>query len=180
MTIRCVAVVLAAGSSSRLGQPKQLLLYRGVPLVRHAAQVALEAGCDETLVIGPYARELAGLPVTAVDNPEAAEGMSSSIRLVVERAGGSRILFTVCDQPLVTSDHLRALLAIDAPIVATAYAQTIGVPAVFGPQYADELRTLRGDSGARRMIHAHRDEVATVRFEDAALDIDTIDDYQKL
>jgi molybdenum cofactor cytidylyltransferase len=178
--MKTVVAVLAAGLSRRLGQPKQLLDFRGLPLVRHAAVVALGADCDETIVIGSFRQALAGLPVTVLDNPDAAEGMSSSIRIAVRHARGARILLTLCDQPLVGSEHLRALIATDAAIAATAYAGTIGVPAVFAPKFADELLGLRGDAGARAVIQAHRDEVVAVECEAAAIDIDTVADYGKL
>ena len=166
--VRTVAVVLAAGGSSRLGQPKQALDYKGRTLLDHAVDTARAAGCDETLV------------VTQLLNPNWQEGIASSIRTAVDAYPGARILFTLCDQPMVTPEHLRALLAVDAPIVATAYAGIAGVPAVFAPQFADELRALHGDRGARVVIEAHRDVVTTITFEPAAVDIDTPADYQKL
>lgn len=178
--MKTLAVVLAAGASQRLGRPKQLLEFRGRPLVRHAAIVALAAGCDETAVIGPFAEALRGLPVTTLENANATEGMSSSIRVAVDYARGRRVLFTLCDQPLVTSHHLQELVAIPAPIVATSYGDAIGVPAIFDPQFADELRALSGDTGARAVINAHQDLLVSIRFEAAAVDIDTFADYQKL
>lgn len=178
--MKTVVAVLAAGSSRRLGQPKQLLDFRGRPLIRHAATVALGAGGDETIVIGSFPEALEGLPVTMLENPHAEEGMSSSIRLAVRHARGARILFTVCDQPLIGPEHLRALLATDASIVATAYAGTVGVPAVFSPRFADELLALRGDTGARAVILAHRDEVIAIACEAASIDIDTASDYANL
>ncbi len=177
---RTVAAVLAAGLSRRLGRPKQLLEFRGAPLIRHAAMVALGAGCDETIVIGSDGDALAGLPVTLLESANAAEGISSSIRIAVEHARGARLLLTLCDQPLIDSEHLRALVAIDAPIAATAYAGTIGVPAVFAPRFADELLALRGDRGARAVIEAHRDEVIALTCEAASIDIDTASDYDAI
>ena len=177
--VRTVAVVLAAGGSSRLGRPKQTLQYKGRPLLEHAIATARAAGCDETLVV--VQPEAAGtIPGSLILNPEWREGIASSIRVAVDAAAGARILFTLCDQPLVTPEHLRALLAVDAPIVATAYSGIAGVPAVFAPRFADELRALTGDRGARAVMEAHRDVLATVGFEDAAVDIDTPADYRKL
>lgn len=118
--------------------------------------------------------------MTQLLNPNWQEGIASSIRTAVDAYPGARILFTLCDQPLVTPEHLRALLAVDAPIVATAYDGITGVPAVFAPQFAHELRLLVGDRGARVVIEAHRDVVTTIAFEPAAVDIDTTADYQKL
>jgi len=83
------------------------------------------------------------------------------------------VLITLCDQPLVTSDHLRALIDARAPIAATGYKGISGVPAFFAANFREELLALRGDSGARRVIDAHRDEVVTVPFEPAGFDVDT-------
>jgi molybdenum cofactor cytidylyltransferase len=156
--MRVVAVVLAAGFSRRLGRPKQDVVFEGETLLARATRVAGEVA-DEVVVV---TREL---------NPEAEEGMASSIRVGVARAGtDARILITLCDQPLVTADHLRALIAIDAPIVATAYSGIAGVPAIFAPQFVPELLALRGDVGARSIIERHGAKL--VFFDDAAIDID--------
>jgi molybdenum cofactor cytidylyltransferase len=156
--MRVVAVVLAAGFSRRLGRPKQDVVFESETLLARATRVAGEVA-DEVVVV---TREL---------NPEAEEGMASSIRVGVARAGtDARILITLCDQPLVTADHLRALIAIDAPIVATAYSGIAGVPAIFAPQFVPELLALRGDVGARSIIEKHGAKL--VFFDDAAIDVD--------
>lgn len=163
-----VAIVLAAGSSTRLGTSKQDIVFEGETLIQRAERMA-RAVADEVVVITPQL------------NPDAAEGIASSIRVGVRMAGeNSRILIMLCDQPLITMEHLRALVAIDAPIVATGYSGIAGVPAVFAPEFAAELLALRGDRGARAVIEAHRDVVRVVPFENAAVDIDTTDDLRKL
>ncbi len=181
--MRTVAAVLAAGASTRLGRPKQLLVYNGEPLVRHAARVALDAGCDETIVVVPrggYPDALRDLNVRVIENHEAAEGVSSSIRAVVAASPDSRILFTLCDQPLVTAAHLRNVLGASSPIVATGFNGVTGVPAAFDASFAEELRHLAGDRGARRIIAQHPKSVTVIPFEDAAVDIDTEDDVRRL
>ena len=165
--MRLVAIVLAAGSSTRLGRPKQSLIFRGETLLHHASRIAREVA-DETFVI------------TRDENPDADEGIASSIRAGVAKAGDARILITVCDQPLVTAEHLRALLAVDAPIVASGYNGIAGVPAAFAPKFIPELLALRGDRGARAIIEAHRDEAVVVPFEDAGTDIDSPEDLRRL
>ena len=156
--MRVVAIVLAAGFSRRLGRPKQDVVFEGETLLARATRVAGEVA-DEVVVV---TRDL---------NSEADEGMASSIRAGVARAGtDARILITLCDQPLVTADHLRALIAIDAPIVATAYSGIAGVPAIFAPQFVPELLALRGDVGARSIIEKYGAKV--VFFDDAAIDVD--------
>ncbi|HEX6088104.1 MAG TPA: nucleotidyltransferase family protein [Thermoanaerobaculia bacterium] len=155
---RVTALVLAAGFSRRLGHPKQNVVYEGETLLERATRIASEVA-DEVIV------------VTRENNPLASEGMASSIRVGVSQAGaGSRILITLCDQPRVTAAHLRALLAVDAPIVASGYAGIAGVPAVFAPELIPELLALRGDVGARAIIERHGAHV--IPFEDAAFDVD--------
>jgi molybdenum cofactor cytidylyltransferase len=162
-----VAIILAAGFSTRLGTPKQEVVFEGQTLLQRAERLA-RAVADDVIVVTPQL------------NPDAAEGIASSIRAGVRLAGDSRILIMLCDQPLITIDHLRELIAIDAPIVATGYAGIAGVPAVFAPEFASELLALRGDRGARVVIEAHRTVTRVVTFEDAAVDIDSEDDLRKL
>src|SRR5688572_9932483 len=174
------AIVLAAGGSSRLGRPKQLLDYHGEALIVHAVRVALGAKCERTIVVWSDAAPLPRLPeVELIENTDWREGISSSIRAAVLASdAAARLLFTLVDQPLVTSGHLRALVDTDAPIVATGYRGISGVPAVFGPEFRDELLALRGDRGARAVIEKHG--AAIVPFEAAAIDIDREEDYRKL
>ncbi|HEV7486961.1 MAG TPA: nucleotidyltransferase family protein [Thermoanaerobaculia bacterium] len=162
-----VAIILAAGFSTRLGTPKQDIVFERETLLQRAERLARDVA-DDVIVVTPQL------------NPDAAEGIASSIRAGVRLAGNSRLLIMLCDQPLITARHLRELIAIDAPIVATGYANIAGVPAVFAPEFASELLALRGDRGARVVIEAHRDVTRVVTFEDAAVDIDTADDLRKL
>ena len=134
------------------------MLFDGETLLARATRVASEVA-DEVIV------------VTRENNPAAAEGMASSIRAGVSAAPrDARILITLCDQPLVTAEHLRALIAVDAPIVATGYSGIAGVPAIFAPSFVPELLALRGDVGARSIIERHGAHV--IPFEDAAKDVD--------
>jgi molybdenum cofactor cytidylyltransferase len=160
-------IVLAAGFSRRLGHPKQLVVYQGETLIRRAARIAAEVG-DVIVVTTP---QFANIDFPGVINSEADEGMASSIRAGVA-ACDDDVLITLCDQPRVTADHLRALVAANAPIAATAYNGTLGVPAYFARQFRDELLSLRGDQGAKRIIEAHQDVVAAIPSADAAFDVD--------
>jgi len=163
-----VAIVLAAGFSKRLGTSKQKLVFEGEALVARAERMA-SAVADDVIVVTPQL------------NPDAAEGIASSIRVGVRLApADARILIMLCDQPLITIEHLLDLIATASPIVATGYSGIAGVPAVFAPEFASELLALRGDRGARAVIEAHRDLTTVVTFEDAAVDIDTVDDLHKL
>lgn len=165
------AVILAAGSSTRFGSAKQLALFEGETLVDRAVRVASEVADRVIVVVQPGA-----LPdvVGRVENPSFAEGIASSIRAGVRAAGETRVLLMLCDQPLITASHLRALLAVDAPVVATGYGGTAGVPAVFAPEVVPELLALEGDRGAKSVIVSH--EAAVVPFEPAAVDVDRPED----
>jgi molybdenum cofactor cytidylyltransferase len=161
-------VVLAAGSSSRLGRPKQEIVFEGETLLVRAVRLARET-CEEVIVVDNFL------------NPNAAEGIASSIRAgVAEAPEDARILILLCDQPRITTDHLRALIDTDAPIAATGYSGIAGVPAIFAPRFREELLALEGDRGARVVIERHRDQTTVLKFPAAAIDIDTPDDLQKL
>ena len=158
-------VVLAAGASRRLGHPKQLVEIDGEPLIRRAYRIA--SAVAPTIVV--TRAELAF--GDAIVNEHAEEGMASSIRLGVAACDGDVLLMT-CDQPHVTSAHLRALIDANAPIAATAYAGTPAMPAFFAKEFRAELLALRGDVGARSVIERHREVVVAIPLPEAELDVD--------
>jgi len=158
-------VVLAAGASRRLGHPKQLVEIDGEPLIRRAYRIA--SAVAPTIVV-TRAEFAFG---DAIVNEHAEEGMASSIRLGVAACDGDVLLMT-CDQPHVTSAHLRALIDANAPIAATAYAGMAGVPAFFAKEFRAELLALRGDVGARSVIERHREVVVAIPLPEAELDVD--------
>lgn len=170
------AIVLAAGGSSRLGAAKQLLPFRGRTLLQHAIETARVVSPHVRVVVNPALRD-AARGVDVVVNEEWEEGIASSIRRGLDGIA-SDVLLTLCDQPLVTPEHLRALVEAGAPIAASRYGGVAGVPAFFAARHLDELRALRGDQGARRLIEQYG--AATIAFEPAAFDVDTPVDAQKL
>lgn len=163
------AVVLAAGFSRRFGSPKQLFEIDSEPLVHRAARVA-RAVAPAVVVIprnAPAIREaLRDLHVDLVENDEADEGIASSIRAGVRRCEGD-VLLMLCDQPGVTSAHLQNLIDCGGPIAASAYQDTVGVPAFFSSMYRHELLALRGDSGAKTLLTGHVAEVRMVPLADS-------------
>lgn len=184
-------IVLAAGGSSRMGSPKQLLPYGGQTLIRRAAQAAVASNCDRVaVVIGSDApqmmRELEDLPVSVVENRNWQTGMSSSIRAGLDdlcRHELDGVLLMLCDQPFVTAAILNDLVnthrKTGKPIVASSYETTKGVPAFFHRDLFTELTSLSADEGARRIIAKHPELVATINFPEGAIDIDTPHDHQK-
>jgi CTP:molybdopterin cytidylyltransferase MocA len=187
---RVSAVVLAAGGSTRLGIPKQLIEFRGEPLVRRAAKAAGDAGAGAVIVVvgadeAGIARALEGVSLTTtVANDQWRHGLASSLATgirEVERldAPSDGVMIMTADQPLVSSAALRRLLDAfyeGARLVAAEYSGTIGVPAVIGREHFDALLALDGDAGAGRWLSAKGDAVRRVPLLEAAVDIDTAED----
>ncbi len=187
-SVKIGAVILAAGSSSRLGQPKQLLEYQGQTLVRRTAQAALAAGCDPVaLVLGANREKIAptvhDLGLQILPNESWERGMGTSVRLGVSALRNcdcDALILLACDQPMVSADLLRQLIATQQktqrPMAASAYAGTIGVPALFTCACFQKLLSLGEEAGAKVLLLACPGDVATVPFEAGAIDIDTPQD----
>ena len=188
------AVVLAAGSSSRMGTPKQTLHFQGDSLLRRAARAALSARCSPVVVVtGAHAelckRELYGLDVIEAFNAGWETGIASSLRAGIERlvsidAGLVAAVVLLCDQPHVTSDVISGLLAArlatGRPIIASAYGGSFGVPALFSSALFTELLELEGMSGAKEIIKRHASDAHLLPFPDGGVDVDTPNDFSCL
>lgn len=192
-------IVLAAGASTRMGQAKQLLRYKGETLLRRAVRVALDSQCRPVIVVlGAQARELhaevADLAAQVVVNQTWAEGLSASIRcgltaLEAATAGEAEAaVLMLCDQPFVNAADIKRLVATYQAkhplVVAAEYEaageQTRGVPALFSRALFAELLALRGAAGAKRVIARHAQQAIFIAVPEAAFDIDTPADYQDL
>jgi molybdenum cofactor cytidylyltransferase len=188
-------ILLAAGGSTRLGTPKQLLQYDGKTLLRRAAETALTSTCRPIqVVLGASAEqcvlELRDLPLSTVVNEAWVEGMGSSLRLGLETllsaspAPPDAVIVMLCDQPLLTVGILDALAeayaTISSPIIASQYGEVSGVPALFDRSLFPELLHLSGAQGAKQIIGRHADQMHQVPFPDGAVDIDTAADYARL
>jgi molybdenum cofactor cytidylyltransferase len=182
-TEEVVAVILAAGASSRLGQPKQLLVTSGRTLVRAIVEEARAICARVAAVVGEGAAAAAveatleGSGATLVRNAASAEGMASSVRAGVGWAAGvpcEAALILVCDQPRLTRVHLAQLVAAwrrERRAVGSGYDGVIGVPALFPRCLFPRLLALRGREGARSVLrNANAIQVA---WPDGALDVDT-------
>ena len=190
---RVATVVLAAGGSSRMGSPKQLLRIDGITLVRRAAETALASRCQRVyVVVGAAAeavrRELSELSLEVIENPDWEEGLAGSIRAGIEAVQAGRpefdaaILATV-DQPWIDAALLDRLIEVFAggerEMVACTYAETVGAPALFARRHFADLTRLSGDRGAKSVLQAREAEVARVPFPEGATDLDTPEDYQR-
>jgi len=185
-------ILLAAGASTRLGRPKQLVLWNGEPLLRHSAIVALSARLGPVIVVlGAVEREcresLAGLSLEIVVNTSWAEGMGSSIAAgmiaVQNRVSPlESVIIMLCDQPYVGSSTLRSLcdeqVRTQSAVVASRYCESdgkLGVPALFTSQRFAALARLSGPLGAKQVI-ASESSPAFIDCPEAISDIDTPDD----
>jgi xanthine dehydrogenase accessory factor len=182
---RIVCAVLAAGGSTRLGTPKQLLEVDGVPLLRRTVEAVSASGCSAIgVVLGAeadaIAAALAGLTVTQLSNPDWTRGLSSSLQVAVDWAdiaGADALLVCVCDQPHLRAAHLARLCAAYRTThgkVASGYANVRGVPAVFDRRDFAALRALRGDRGAGSLLSA--EDVTVIGWPEGQVDLDTRED----
>ena len=190
---KIAAIILAAGPSSRLGRPKQLVEVNGQSLIERALDAANGAGCEPVLVVtGANDQQVVARIRTCgakiVRNVEWKQGLGSSIRAGIERLlksdpETSAVLLMVCDQPLVRTQHLRRLINLrhetGRPIVCSRYAETVGVPAIFGREFFGELMQL-GEYGAKKLLLSHPDQSAQISLPEAELDIDEEADIERL
>jgi molybdenum cofactor cytidylyltransferase len=188
------AVILAAGSSSRLGHPKQLVKYRGKSLLQHTidcidifefkpSMVILGANYDEILA------NINGHSSSVIINKDWSEGIASSIRFGLEKSlelnpSLNHILYLLSDQPYVSTTIIQRLidkhLSGSQLITASTYKNNIGVPAIFNESLFPDLMTLNGDTGAKKVMVEHRKNIQTIPFDGGAFDVDTEDDVEKL
>jgi CTP:molybdopterin cytidylyltransferase MocA len=185
--------LLAAGGSRRLGTPKQLVRYRGRPLLLHAAAAARDAVPGAPLIVVSGAENIrvrlvlrrARCRARVVTNPRWPEGMATSLRagLAAADRATKAILVLLVDQPLVDAGSLRRLVAAwrrrpGTPAVAR-YDGRSGVPAVLPRRHWRALTSLRGDEGARALLRGST-AATQVAMPEAAVDVDTPADLRRL
>lgn len=185
-------ILLAAGSSSRMGQSKQLLEVNGTPLLLHSVQAAIDSGARSVNVIlganEPAHRELIrNLSVNVISNHYWKSGMGSSIKaglnyIVRKYSDTEAVIIMVCDQPGIKPGHLRALMQTheqtNSHIVASSYSGTAGVPALFSRSFFSNILMLKDEQGAKKIIEQFPEQRVTVEFPEGSVDLDTNDDYQ--
>jgi molybdenum cofactor cytidylyltransferase len=185
-------ILLAAGNSSRMGSPKQLLNFNGVPLLRHAAETALRTGCGHVVVVlGAHAQRLYkvlwGLDVQIVLNPRWSDGMGTSIHAGLEAIKNANVtgaILALADQPFVTSEYLQSLIvkhdATGAEVVASQYSGTAGVPAFFSQTAFASLLGLQANQGCKGIVTGTDHTVTFIDCPEAAMDVDTPEDYARV
>ena len=192
--LRFGVVLLAAGASTRMGTPTQLLELAGQPLLVRAVEAALASPAwPVVVVLGAHAEKirptLARLPVLTTENPAWAEGMASSIRAGVTtlQQFSRRLdaaLIALCDQPAFSAATIAQLVAAQRStgrsIVAARYSGRHGAPAVFLREHFDTLIHLTGEEGARTLLNGDPGRVAAVDLPALAVDLDTPADFAAL
>lgn len=193
-TFNFAAVILAAGSSTRIGKPKQLLRFRGKTMLEHAISAALDAGIVTPVVVIGAAADiiLAEVPLLrycrVLHNEEFKKGQATSLRTGVSYVQGScdAAIFMLVDQPLVDSALVLELLheyaKLNPDVLYPVYENQRGNPVVINARLFPRLINITGDEGARRLftdpsLHIHAHEVDT---RAVVTDIDTWQDYTSL
>ena len=187
-------IILAAGASTRLGPPKQLLIYQEHSLIFNTVKVAVNSGCAPIVVVlGAYANlifpEVSNFPVKIVKNYDWQEGMNTSIKIGINSLKATQeniesVVLMLCDQPFVSTQLIQKIIDVyyltGKAIVASKYAGTCGVPALFSAKFFPEMLNLKTAKGAKQIIKNYAHQVATVDFAKGEIDIDTFADYQRL
>ncbi len=185
-------VILAAGASSRMQQPKQLLAWGRSTLLGNAINMALDSHADDVYVVlgnksGMIKEHCSTSNVHWLYNKNWKRGMGSSISCAINHILGSKkrytgILITLCDQPLIDSEYLNEMIDTlingDRGIVATAYNNRSGVPVLFHSKYIEKLSKLDNDLGAKKIIAANLQDVFAIDPKGKEKDLDTAEEYQ--
>lgn len=192
---RLGVLLLAAGGSSRLGQPKQLLQIDGESLVRRTARFLLSLQAEQVIVVtgcssDPVSKELAGLPFCVRHNPDWRAGMGSSIALgageMPQEIDG--LLILLCDQWRIEPIDLKEIIKFwksDISRIAVSSWKDestfcYGPPVIFPRKYIRELMILQGDQGARSLIARNKKNARFLELENAAFDVDVPADLEAL
>ncbi|OAB81834.1 nucleotidyltransferase family protein [Cochleicola gelatinilyticus] len=187
-------VILAAGASARMGIPKQLLPFQNDTLLGTVLKNATHTKIETIYcVVGANASEVKKThqhyKVTFITNPNHATGLSSSIQKAVSfisenHLGIEAILFLLGDQPFITSEYIQNYIDLHLKhprnIIATSYANNVGVPALFPKHYFGNLQTMTGDQGAKHLLNGTETKKLISLPSEALIDIDTLETYESI
>ncbi len=187
-------LIPAAGASTRLGFPKQLLAWNETTLLRDTLLKVLELQTDPIVVVLGSNFEvirdsISDLPVTIVHNEDWEQGMGSSLArgmqyILHEHPEAEHVLITLCDLPLVQTKHYQRMLEMSNitrdSIVATQFEELTGVPVILPEMYFSEIIKLKGDTGARKIIASNSGNVVVIPSEIPFTDVDTTEAYEAL
>ena len=186
-------IILAAGSSSRLGRPKQLIEFQGKKLIQKAIEEAQKSKANSFVVVLGWNPDLIKtgfdsdhIPYVINENWE--EGMASSmqagLRFLMEKEHPDQVILMLVDQPFVDSKLLDRLILekenSGKGIGVCSYSETLGVPAIFDQSYFEEMLHLKGFEGAKKVILKNSADVFAIDFPLGAVDLDTEEDLRRL
>lgn len=192
--VKTGVIILAAGASNRLGYPKQLVKFKEKPLLQHVIDVADSVGFDKNiLVLGAQAEEIQkGIELRDFEiiiNENWEEGVGSSLSKGISEALNrenklDHVLILLSDQPLVTKEKIQELLQVhqgsNTPATFAEYEGATGVPAIFSRLLFSDLKKLKGDQGAKKLLFNNNLQFETVKFENGNFDVDTAEDVELL
>lgn len=185
-------LILAAGSSSRMGRPKQLLPWKNTTLLGHTILHLRQVVKDVFVVLGAnhsaIKSSIVDTNVHIIYNSSWETGMGTSIATAMATISNSdkydAVLIALADQPLLESEYYQKMTANfrtkEYPIIATSYGKHCGVPAIFDPIFFPEMQVLHADYGAKKLIQKHKAQAKCLVTEYAELDIDTPESYEQL
>lgn len=187
-------LILAAGESSRMGQPKQLLPWKGSTLLEHSIQQALKSQADDVyVVLGAHYSQTYPLcnkyQVNTLNNTEWSLDLGHSIRFGIESIKSKMYdgaLLILADQPQVSSKYLNTFITTfkslksTESILATAYPDNLGIPILFGNQHFNKFINNTSTKGGKSILKKYGEQVKRIQPHSPLEDIDTLEDYQRL
>ncbi len=185
-------IILAAGNSSRMGEPKQMMMYKNKTFLQNIIGEAKNANLEPVICVTGYesdfiSKSISGMGVSIVYNEHWSEGMGSGISAGIRQvmlSGVDSVVLAVSDQPHVSSDLFRTMQALKDQsgkgIVACSYEDTLGTPVLFTEKYFIHLNSLQGEQGAKNIVKTNLPDVCPVEFDKGSIDIDTKQDYKEL
>ncbi|RXJ82490.1 nucleotidyltransferase family protein [Arcobacter sp. F2176] len=186
-SINLAVLILAAGTSSRLGEPKQLLNLKGKSLINIAIEKALELTSNVTVVLGhkndEVKKEIENKNINIIINPNYEDGMGNTIAFGVSNIKEEKVLIMLCDQPLIPIKHYENLIKLSNEnkdkIICSQYKNQHAVPTIFPKKYFEELKKLKGNKGAKQLFLKY-EPISIVLADNFSFDVDTKEDWQEL